>query len=351
MNYSAPRPHFQTQIPWGKKPSNLEGKPQPSRDLFEGFSRLNFEQRLMVLLQAGFLTPELYQLLRENGSPDLSLAENLIENVIGYFHMPMGVVPHMIIDDEEYVVPMAVEETSIVAACSKTAKWIKKYGRITTQTWGSDVIGQIQIATVKSVENLKRVWETHASRWVELANAEVIPSMVQRGGGVRRIDLRFLERPDGPGMMGVFHVYVDVCDAMGANIVNQVCEYLKTPIEQASGEKVTMCILSNLVDSRVTQAKVYLEGLDDDLVYRIQEASFFAESDPYRAATHNKGVMNGIDAVLIATGNDWRAVEAGIHAYAARSGRYQPITRWRRLGQGVLEGVFEGPVIVGVVGV
>ena len=172
--------------------------------------------------------------------------------------------------------------------------------------------------------------------------------MVRRGGGVSDLQLRRLPRPDG-GEMVVIHLLMNSCDAMGANIINQVLEYLKEPIEQLTSERVTMCILSNLNDQKLTSARVEIRDVDADLGARLQEASLFAELDPYRAATHNKGVMNGIDPVLIATGNDWRAVEAGVHAFAARDGHYQAITRWR-YREGVLVGELTAPIIVGTVG-
>ena len=172
--------------------------------------------------------------------------------------------------------------------------------------------------------------------------------MVKRGGGVVDLQLRHLKREDG-GDMVVVHLMMNSCDAMGANIINQTLEYLKAPLERLTGEQVTMCILSNLNDQKLTTAKITLYDIDPELGERLQEASLFANTDPYRAATHNKGVMNGIDPVLIATGNDWRAVEAGIHAYATRSGHYQAITDWR-YQQGVLTGQLTAPIIVGTVG-
>ena len=171
---------------------------------------------------------------------------------------------------------------------------------------------------------------------------------MRRGGGVNDLEIRAVERADG-GTMGVVHVLLDPRDAMGANIVNQVCEFLRPHIEECSGEIVTMCILSNLVDTKLTFAEVRLTDIDGDLAERIQEASFFGEEDPYRAATSNKGVLNGIDAVVVATGNDWRAVEAGVHAYAARDGRYRSITRWRVDGRHLV-GKLEAPLVVGTVG-
>jgi hydroxymethylglutaryl-CoA reductase len=162
------------------------------------------------------------------------------------------------------------------------------------------------------------------------------------------MQLRTLPRPDGK-TMAVIHVYVNVCDAMGANIIDQVCDFLKTPIETATGATVTMCILSNLADTKLTRATVTIDNVSAELGEKIEEASIFAEIDPYRAATHNKGILNGIDPVLVATGNDWRAVEAGIHAYAARSGQYKAINTWRYCNKQLI-GTLEAPFCVGIVG-
>ena len=193
-----------------------------------------------------------------------------------------------------------------------------------------------------------KIFEENKQFFIEKANEDVAANMVKRGGGVIDIQLRQVPRADGADM-AVIHLMMDSCDAMGANIINQVLEYLKGPIEHLTGEQVTMCILSNLNDQKLTTAIVTIDEVEPELGERLQEASIFAETDPYRAATHNKGVMNGIDAVLIATGNDWRAVEAGTHAYAARSGQYKAITQWR-YNQGRLIGKLTAPIIVGTVG-
>jgi len=316
--------------------------------LFSGFSKLSRQERFDRLMAMGALSKEDVKFLKAGSPLDFELAEKFIENVIGYFQLPMGVATNFVIDGTPRVIPMAVEETSIIAAASKTARWIGQHGKIETSLLGREIIGQIQLAHVKNPLEFQSQIETHQDEWVKLSNEEVAFGLKARGGGVTRISTRFIERGDG-GHMAVVHVYADPCDAMGANIINQVCEFLKAPIEEVTGEKVTMCILSNLVDSRVTRAQVTLEGLDEELMEKIEEASLFAELDPYRAATNNKGVLNGIDPILIATGNDWRAVEAGIHAYAARSGQYRSITRWKR-ENGKLIGVFEAPLILGVVG-
>ena len=316
--------------------------------VFSGFSKLSYNERLAKLAEFGFVDDQEKKYLYSGGLQDISLAEKFIENVIGYYQLPMGVATNFRIDQKDYLIPMAVEETSIIAAASKTAKWIRESGKITTDVIGQNIIGQIQLAKVKDATQFESVILKQKNYFIELANREVAQGLVQRGGGVKDITVRKLARDDGFDMI-VVHVYMDPCDAMGANIINQVCEFLKTPIEDLTHEKVTMCILSNLVDSKLTCAEVRLENVDLDLADKIEEASRFAELDSYRAATNNKGVLNGIDPILIATGNDWRAVEAGIHAYAARSGAYRSITKWRRQDS-ALVGRFEAPVVVGTVG-
>lgn len=317
-------------------------------DLFSGFSKLNREERFERLLAIGAITPEDIEYLQNGGLQDCRLAEHLIENVIGHFQLPLGVATNFCIDGQSHVIPMAVEETSIIAALSKTAKWIKQQGNITTTISGQGILGQIQLAKVRDFARFEKIILEHKAILINDANQNVAANMVKRGGGVLDLQVRHHRRDDGLDM-AVIHLTLESCDAMGANIINQVLEYLKSPIETLTGETVTMCILSNLNDQKITHARVELRDIPDDLGQRIHEASLFAEQDPYRAATHNKGVMNGIDPVVIATGNDWRAIEAGVHAYAARSGRYQAITRWR-YANGTLTGEFAAPLIVGTVG-
>ncbi|MCB0378343.1 MAG: hydroxymethylglutaryl-CoA reductase, degradative [Bdellovibrionales bacterium] len=316
--------------------------------LFKGFSKLNRDERFQRLLEMGALSKADIDYLRAGGVHDLSLADNFIENSIGYFQLPLGVATNFNIDGEDIVIPMAVEETSIIAAASKTARWVRQAGKLTTEVVGDDIIGQIQIGKVKDFSSLEGILSGHKKAWIDELNEQVAATMVKRGGGVTDIILRKVERGDGE-TMAVFHVLFNPCDAMGANLINQVCEYLKNPIEEKSGETVTMCILSNLVDSKLTVARIEMKDVDQELGEKLQEASIFAESDPYRAATNNKGVLNGIDPILIATGNDWRAVESGIHAYASRDGQYRSITKWR-YKEGTLTGEFRAPLIVGTVG-
>lgn len=317
---------------------------------FHGFSKLNQEQRFQYLLNSGILTADDLAFLKQGGLLNLNLANQWIENAIGYFPLSLGLATHFIIDQKAYLIPLAVEETSIIAALSKTAKWIQEQGEILTSQIGSAIIGQIQCASVKSPQAFKDRFKQHKKDLLKKVNSDVLASMVSRGGGAVDLELRQLPRPDGKMMM-IIHLLMDPCDAMGANIMNQALEYLKVHIEALMQETVNMCILSNLNDRKLTQATVSLRDIDADLGYRIQEASLFAVLDPYRAATSNKGVMNGIDPILIATGNDWRAVEAGLHAYAARQGRYQSITQWSYQEESkTLVGRLVAPIVLGIVG-
>lgn len=316
--------------------------------MFKGFSKFTYVERLEQLNDAEVLSKQETNYLRQGGMQDITLAEKFVENVIGYFQLPLGIATNFNIDGRDVVVPMAVEETSIIAAASKTAKWVREVGSITTETIGLNIIGQIQFAKIQNFEKFQSTLLQQKNYLIELSNREVAFGLVARGGGVNDIQVRQIDRGDGL-FMGIVHIYMNPCDAMGANVINQVCEFLKQPLEQFTGEKVTMCILSNLADSKLTRATVTIKNIDSELAEKIEEASRFAELDPYRAATNNKGVLNGIDPILIATGNDWRAVEAGIHAYAARDGQYRSITKWRKI-ENTLVGVFEAPLIVGTVG-
>ncbi len=319
-------------------------------DLFTGFSKLTRQERFKRLEQMGALSTEDIQLLENGGDLSPELAEHFIENVIGYYQMPLGVACYFNIDGADKVIPMAVEETSIIAALSKTAKWIRQNGKITTETLGDSVFGQIQLATVTDPEAFKERILCNKQFLIESANENVAHGLVRRGGGVNELKVRLLPRTDGK-TMAVLHVYLNCCDAMGANIINQTLEYLKPKIENITGETVTMCILSNLADSKLTKATVTLKNVEPALGHGIEEASIFAETCPYRATTHNKGVLNGIDPILIATGNDWRAVESGIHAFCAREGQYKPVTTWRyQKDTKTLTGTFLAPIIVGIVG-
>lgn len=314
----------------------------------EGFSKFNRKERIEKLIQIGVINQHDAQHLNSTQKLPFSFAENLIENFIGYFQIPLGVAVGFCIDGQDYIIPMAIEETSVIAAASKTAKWLKHSGVIQTKNCGYLAIGQIQIARVKNFNQCKKQLLKYKEELIHQANIHIAARMTKRGGGVKDMSIRKIQRDDGFDMV-VIHIFIATCDAMGANIINQICEFLKTPIEKCTNEKVNLCILSNLTDTKLTQANIVVNEIESTLGAAIAEASLFAQLDPYRAATHNKGVLNAIDAVAIATGNDWRALEAGIHAYAARKGRYQPITSWQ-VKNGKLHGEFVAPINIGTVG-
>jgi hydroxymethylglutaryl-CoA reductase len=327
----------------------MEILPGLNESSFTGFSKLNRDERLQRLVVMGALTPaDLAHLKSSHSHAMLTLSENLVENVIGCFPLPLGIAAHFHIDGRDIPIPMAVEETSVIASASATAKWIREQGEITTEIQGDSIIGQIQLPIVKDFTSFVAILMAHKQLLIDEANHHVVPGLVARHGGITDLTVRCIVRPDG-ATMAVIHVLLNPCDAMGANLVNQVCEFLKEPIQMLTGERVALCILSNLADTKITHAKVVIRNIDPIIGQGIVEASLFARCDPYRAATHNKGVLNGIDPIVIATGNDWRAVEAGIHAYACRSGQYQPITVWYMVGQDLI-GQFAAPIMVGTVG-
>lgn len=319
---------------------------------FSGFSKLNYQSKLQKLVDLDFLSHKDIEHLKssflsqDSNQPDL--AQNLIENAIGYFAMPLGLAVNFIIDDQLVVLPMAVEETSIIAAASKTASWICTQGSITTQTLGSLSTGQIQFPKVSDYSKLQSSIKDNFSHWKNLVNTKLLASMVKRGGGMKSWELRKIQRPDGD-VMAVLHLYIETCEAMGANTINQVCEYIKPYVEKASKQQALLCILSNLPKYKRVKAQVIVKNQDIKLIKNIEEASLFAELDPSRACTSNKGVLNAIDALLLATGNDWRAVEAGLHAFACQKGSYTSLTQWR-VRDHCLYGEMEAPFMLGTVG-
>jgi hydroxymethylglutaryl-CoA reductase len=322
--------------------------PKDATLLMEKFHKISRSERLeRVKEMAGLTATEVATL---SGALPLApeIAENLIENVIGYFPVPFGVATYFNIDNRDVLIPMVVEESSIIAAASATAKWVRQTGTIKTSSKGKLIIGQIQIPRASNPKKSAESLLVHRSELIELCNS-FLPGLVARGGGVKDIIVREIARSDGSGQMLVVHILCDPCDAMGANLINQVCESVKPRVAEIADEPVGLCILSNLVDNKIAIAEVVIKNIDPIIGLGIQEAALFAKSDPYRAATHNKGILNGIDPILIATGNDWRAVEAGIHAFASMSGSYQPVSDWLFDGHD-LKGRIEVPMAVGVVG-
>ncbi len=321
----------------------------PHPPLVSGFHRLSRQERLEAVRAFCDLTASEQAVLGGAQPVAWEVLEHLVENVVGAFTLPLGVATSFRIDGQDFCIPMVVEETSIIAAASATAKWVAAHGTLTTAMRRNWLIGQIQFPRVKSARQTQGLLEAQKSELLALAN-QTCASWVKRGGGVQDWEIRRLARPEGDEML-VVHLFFDPVDAMGANGVNQVCESLRPVLERLTQETVGLCILSNLGDQQLATAEVKLQGVGRELSQKIAEASLFAQLDPYRAATHNKGILNGIDPVLLATGNDWRAVEAGAHAYAARTGHYQALSRWTHDAErGELRGQLELPLSVGIVG-
>ncbi|MEM2841734.1 MAG: hydroxymethylglutaryl-CoA reductase, degradative [Thermoproteota archaeon] len=315
-----------------------------------GFYKLSLEERLRIVAGFANLTEEECVLLRNTGSLEPSLADRMIENVIGVMHIPLGIALNFLINGRDYMVPMAIEEPSVVAAASNAAKIARAKGGFQASTTPPVMIGQIQLAKVSDPYGAKYTILAHKEEILSKAN-EQDPVLVKLGGGARDLEVRVAESDLGP--MVITHLLVDVRDAMGANAVNTMAEAVAPLIEKLTGGKVYLRIVSNLAVYRLARAKAVFdkEALDgEDAVEGILYAYHFAKSDPFRCATHNKGIMNGIIAVALATGNDTRALEAGAHAYAARTGRYQPLTTWEVNSDGDLVGTIELPLAVGIVG-
>ena len=317
-----------------------------------GFYRLSLDQRRR--LAAELLDMPLDQLegALQHGGLASDQADKLVENVVGTYTLPLALALNVRLNGRDHLVPMAIEEPSVVAAASNAAKMIRLGGGFVGEADPPLMIGQIQLDGVDDPAKAERRLLEHRAELMQLGD-RAVPTLVGHGGGVRSIEVRDL----GDGMV-VVHVLVDCCDAMGANLVNTVAEQLAASVAKLIGGRMGLRILSNLSDRRRVRIKgrVPARSLQSKLHSgqavreRIVQASRFAERDPYRAATHNKGIMNGIDAVVIATGNDWRAIEAGAHAYAARSGRYLPLCTWEVAETGELEGTLELPLSLGTVG-
>jgi hydroxymethylglutaryl-CoA reductase len=283
-------------------------------------------------------------------------ADRMIENVVGVYGLPLGVATNFRVNDRDYLIPMAIEEPSVVAGLSYAAKLVRESGGFRAISDPPHMIGQVQVLDLPDPAAARLRLLAAKDELLALASAQD-PIIVGLGGGAKGLEARLIpESPVGP--MIVVHLIYDTRDAMGANAVNTAVEAVSSAVERITGGRVALRILSNLADRRLAQAcgvvpreVLAVEGLTpEEGVRRLLEAHAFAEIDVYRAATHNKGIMNGIDAVAVATGNDWRAIEAGAHAYAARSGRYSPLTTWERDAEGDLVGSIELPMAVGIVG-
>ncbi|HWM85323.1 MAG TPA: hydroxymethylglutaryl-CoA reductase, degradative [Kofleriaceae bacterium] len=321
-----------------------------------GFYRLCLDERRRRVAQAAGVDPVALSAL-DSGGLDQSAADGMIENVIGRYALPLGVALNFRVDGIDYLVPMVIEEPSVVAAASNAARMVRACGGFHAEASAPVMIGQVQLCDVADPD--RALVELAAAEGEVLARARrVVPRLVARGGGPVGLEARVLSRPGSPdGGMIVVHLLIDCCDAMGANIVNSVSEAVADFLAEVAGGRVGLRILSNLCVHRMVTVRAEVseaELADDDLdgaaaADAVASASRFAELDPYRAATHNKGIMNGVDAVLLATGNDWRGAEAGAHAFAAQGGGYRPLATWRRSPTG-LTGELSLPLAVGTVG-
>ncbi|EIG26816.1 hydroxymethylglutaryl-CoA reductase, degradative [Streptococcus parasanguinis] len=294
-----------------------------------GFAKLSPTERIEALLKEGLLTWDEAQILKEQKGLPLSIADQLTENVLSTFDLPFSLAPYFLINGRDYVLPMVTEEPSVVAAASFAAKLIQRSGGFTTQVHQRQMIGEIALTDVEDVEVAsKRILEDKETL-LQLAN-EAYPSIVKRGGGARDLWV------ENKGDFLIVYLAVDPKEAMGANMLNTMLEALTDRIQELSGGQALMAILSNLATRSLVSArcaidfKVLSRNPEEaiEIAHRMELASQLAQVDPYRAATHNKGIFNGIDALVLATGNDWRAIEAGAHAYAAQSGSYKGLSHW-----------------------
>jgi len=321
-----------------------------------GFYDKSLAERGQTISDWAQLTSEQLAALDGSGGLKPEQADHMIENVIGLHALPLGVAANFLVNGREVLVPMAVEEPSVVAGASFMAKLARAGGGFAAHTTEPLMIGQMQILDVADLHAARLALLENRARILEIAN-QIDPVLIKFGGGARELEVRVIEAsPVGPFL--VAHLIYDTRDAMGANAVNTACETLAPMVEQITGGRVHLRILSNLADRRLARARctvpvaslAFGDFSGERVRQGIIEAYAFAAADPYRAATHNKGIMNGVDAVVLATGNDWRAIEAGAHAYAARGGRYTSLSMWGKDKEGNLVGSLEMPMAVGIVG-
>ena len=313
------------------------------------FYKLPIEERLKIVKEFAGLTPEETQTLASGTMPSTT-AQRMIENVIGMFPIPLGIATNFLVNGKDYLVPMAIEEPSVVAAASNAAKMARPTGGFKASSTEPVMISQIQLVKCLSPQNAEKKILSARKEILDKANQQD-PTLVSMGGGAKELRVRII--PSIVGTLVITELLVDCRDAMGANVVNTMAEAVAPMLEKLSKGQARLRIISNLADKRVARATttVSKEALGgEDIVDGIVDAYAFAAADPYRCATHNKGVMNGITAVCLATGNDTRAIEAGAHAYAARSGHYSPLTTWKKNSKGDLVGSIEVPAAVGIIG-
>jgi hydroxymethylglutaryl-CoA reductase len=315
-----------------------------------GFYKLTPKERLALVKEFAGLSDEECALLQNTGSLPLDMADRMIENVIGAFPLPLGIGVNFLINGKDYLIPMAIEEPSVVAAASYAAKMVREGGGFHTSSTAPVMIGQIQVVDLADPDAAKQRVLAAKAEILKKAN-EQDPVLASVGGGAKNLDAKIIQTTLGP--MLIVELHVDCRDAMGANAVNTMAEAVAPLIEQITGGRVYLRIISNLATKRLARAQCTIPKDavgGPEVVDGIVNASAFAAADPYRAATHNKGAMNGIIAVVLATGNDHRAIEAGAHAYAALKGQYTSLSKWEKTENGDLKGFIELPMAVGLIG-
>jgi hydroxymethylglutaryl-CoA reductase len=315
-----------------------------------GFYKLSPSERLNVVKEFAGLTDDETRILGSTGALPLDQANRMIENVVGVMPVTLGIAVNFLINGRDYLIPMAIEEPSVVAAASNSAKIARVKGGFTTSSTGPVMIGQIQLVGVKDPHGARMAIYAAREEILKKSNDQD-PVLVSNGGGAKDLDVKVLYTHVGP--MVITELYVDCRDAMGANAVNTMTEAVAPIIERITGGRVYLRIISNLATKRLMRARAVFdkEALGgEDVVDGVVTAYAFAAADPYRCATHNKGIMNGVTAVVLATGNDTRAVESGAHAYAAITGCYKPLSTWEKNNEGDLVGCIELPVAVGLIG-
>ena len=321
-----------------------------------GFYKKSPDERWKIVREFGELEAAEIETIRNTGALRFEQVDRMIENVVGAMPIPLGIAVNFRINGRDYLIPMAIEEPSVVAAASNAARMARERGGFTTSGTGPIMLGQIQLVGVPDPQGARMTILAHRDEILSLAN-EKDPMLVKLGGGAKDVEVRIVDTKRGP--MVVTHLVVDCRDAMGANAVNTMAEAIAPHIERWTGGRVYLRIISNLAVRRLVRARAVFakevlatdELKGEEVVDGILEAFAFADADPFRCATHNKGIMNGVDAVVVATGNDWRAIEAGAHAYAAwKSDGYRSLSAWEKDANGDLVGTIELPMPVGLVG-
>ena len=315
-----------------------------------GFYKLSIAERVEKIREMVDLTDEEAAAISNTGVLGEELADRMIENVVGTMALPLGIAMNFQLNGKDYLVPMAIEEPSVIAAASNLAKVARKHGGFHTSHSGSLMIGQIQLTGISDPWGTRSKILQHKEEIMEKADA-CDPILVKFGGGARDVIVRVLETMSGP--MVITHLIIDTKDAMGANAVNTMAEAIAPYLESITGGRVYLRIISNLATYRVARAWAIFDKDElggEEVVDGMIIAYHFAAEDPFRCATHNKGIMNGISAVVVASGNDFRAVEAGAHSYATVNGGYKPLTKWEKTSDGHLIGTIEVPMAVGLVG-